>query len=123
MTESGVIAAAASLLERGAIRKIGAILRRRQAGFTENIMVSWAVPCAKVEEVGGLFSAFSGITPCYERPSSFLNRYNPFTTAHLHGKEDESLLNEDVRAIRHLRFHCPAGHRRIQEKKHGVFPT
>lgn len=92
ITEHEAIAATASLLERGAIRKIGAILRHRQAGFTHNIMVAWAIPPRKVEEIGRLFSTFSEVTHCYERSPSFLNRYNLFTMIHLHGKEDESLL-------------------------------
>ena len=92
ITENEALAAAASLLKSGAIRKIGAILRHRQAGFTHNIMVAWAVPEGRVEEAGKLFSTFSEVTHCYERAPSFLNRYNLFTMVHLHGKEDESLL-------------------------------
>lgn len=92
ITENGAIAVAASLLESGAIRKIGAILRHRQAGFTHNIMVAWAIPPNNVEEIGRLFSTFSEVTHCYERSPSFLNRYNLFTMVHLRGKEDESLL-------------------------------
>ncbi len=92
ITENEVLTAAASLIRSGAIRKIGAILRHRQAGFTHNIMVAWAIPSNQVEEIGRLFSTFSEVTHCYERSPSFLNRYNLFTMVHLHGKEDESLL-------------------------------
>jgi len=94
MTEDEVIAIAADLLDRGIIRKIGAIVRHRQAGYLHNVMVVWAVPDGRIEEIGRRFSAFPEVTHCYERKPLFDGRYSLFTMVHLHSQKDESLLKE-----------------------------
>ncbi len=92
MTEAEVISIVTDLLNGGAIRKIGAIVRHRQAGYLHNVMVVWAVPENRIEEIGRKFSAFPEVTHCYERKPLFDGRYSLFTMVHLHKKEDESLL-------------------------------
>jgi DNA-binding Lrp family transcriptional regulator len=94
LTEDKVLSTAAGLLKGGAIRKIGAVVRHRQAGYLHNVMVVWAVPPEKIEEVGKHFSTFPEVTHCYERSPCFNGRYSLFTMVHLHKKEDESLLRK-----------------------------
>jgi len=59
----------AALKASGFIRDFKAILRHRQAGMQANAMVVWAVPEARVEEVGRLLAEEPAVTHCYERPA------------------------------------------------------
>ncbi len=79
------------LKEKGLIRRFGAVLRHRSAGFSENAMVVWSVPEERCEEVGSLLASYREITHCYERTPPLEGIYNIFTMIHLSGgdpKED-----------------------------------
>ena len=92
LTEGEVIKTVKNLLMKGTIRKFGAIIRHRQIGYSNNIMVVWAVPDGKMEEIGKKLAAFSEVTHCYERTPPFAERYNLFTMIHLRTDKDESLV-------------------------------
>ena len=81
------------MIHRGVIRKFGAILRHKKAGYERNFMIIWAVPAKQVEEVGNRMAAIPEITHCYERTPPFLGRFNLFTMVHLKadGKDDDFL--------------------------------
>lgn len=74
-----------SLQERGCLRRIGAVLRHQQAGFTANAMGVWEVPPAEVERVGPIMASFPEVTHCYERPTFPDWPYNLYTM--IHGKD------------------------------------
>jgi len=82
MSEEAALDTIGALLQQGAIRKIGAILRHQRAGITRNAMVIWAVPGERAEETGVVFASFKEITHCYERRPPFQGRYNLFTMIH-----------------------------------------
>ncbi|MBN1612998.1 MAG: Lrp/AsnC family transcriptional regulator [Deltaproteobacteria bacterium] len=92
ITEDEVIATIRSLIGRGLIRRFGAVLGHRRAGFTGNVMVLWAVPAERIEEVGTLLAAFEQVSHCYERDPAFEGKYNLFTMIHLKGLEDRDEL-------------------------------
>jgi siroheme decarboxylase len=77
------------MMERGLIRKFGAIIRHREAGFTGNAMVVWAVPKDRCEQVGQFLSAIPEITHCYERSPAFEGKYNIFSMIHIRNHEIE----------------------------------
>ena len=54
--------------EKGMLRRVGAMLRHRSAGFEANGMSAWKVPADDVERVGELMAAVPEISHCYERP-------------------------------------------------------
>lgn len=82
------------MIRRGVIRKFGAILRHKEAGYERNFMIIWAVPAKQVEEVGNRMAAIPQITHCYERTPPFLGRFNLFTMVHLKANgEDDDFLN------------------------------
>jgi DNA-binding Lrp family transcriptional regulator len=87
--EEEVIAVAENLLERGIIRKFGAILRHQKAGYRKNVMVVWAVPDDRCDEVGTLLAGFAQVTHCYRRLPAFEGRYNLFTMVHMRSEEDK----------------------------------
>ena len=81
--------------ERGLIRKFGAVVRHREAGFTGNAMVVWAVPEDRCEQVGQVLSSFPEITHCYERSPAFEGKYNLFSMIHLRQQD----IEEKIEAI------------------------
>jgi DNA-binding Lrp family transcriptional regulator len=92
ITEDEVIATIESLIGRGFIRRFGAVLGHRRAGFTGNAMVIWAVPSDRIEEVGILLAAFEEVSHCYEREPAFEEKYNLFTMIHLKDAKDRDRL-------------------------------
>jgi DNA-binding Lrp family transcriptional regulator len=88
MTEGEIIAATESLMEKGFIRKFAAILRHQKAGYTRNMMVIWAVPEERCDDVGAVLAGFPQVTHCYRRTPAFEGKYNIFTMVHLHDEND-----------------------------------
>ncbi|AOY74875.1 AsnC family transcriptional regulator [Clostridium formicaceticum] len=74
-------------MDSGILRRIGAVLRHRQAGFTANAMVVWEVEPHRTKEVGTKMATFSEVTHCYERPTHRNWPYNLFTMIHGTNKE------------------------------------
>lgn len=75
------------LMVQGYIRRFGATIRHRISGFQANAMAAWAVPAARVEEVGAQMAAFREVTHCYERQVNETWPYNLYTM--IHGKTQE----------------------------------
>ncbi|QID33488.1 siroheme decarboxylase subunit alpha [Pampinifervens florentissimum] len=71
-----------SLKERGILRRIGAILFHRRAGWIANGMAVWNVEKERVEEVGRFIAGFKGVSHCYERTTNAVWRYNLFSMVH-----------------------------------------
>ena len=78
----------ASMRERGALRRVAAILYHRRAGFSANGMGVWRVPEERVLELGPRMAAFRGISHCYQRPTYPDWPYSVFTMAHGRSKEE-----------------------------------
>jgi len=93
--ESDVIDVLKRLQEEGIMRRFGAVLRHREAGFRDNAMVVWAVPEERCEEVGSLLASYGAITHCYERTPALEGVYNLFTMVHLAGGDQEETSGKD----------------------------
>jgi siroheme decarboxylase len=74
--------------ERGALRRVAAILYHRRAGFSANGMGVWNVPEERIDEIGPRMAAFRGISHCYRRPTYPDWPYSVFTMAHGRSKEE-----------------------------------
>lgn len=98
MTERQVLDGIRRLAASGAIRKFGAIVRHQKAGYTNNLLILWAVPPERIHEVGKTLAAFSEITHCYLREPAFEGRYNVFSMAHLADGGSEALLEKLTQA-------------------------
>jgi DNA-binding Lrp family transcriptional regulator len=96
--EDDVVDGIKGLMKRGIIRKFGAIIHHHRAGFTHNIMVIWAVPEQRCEEVGSIFASFREISHCYERTPPFEEKYNIYTMIHLRGKDQEGFIEKLISA-------------------------
>ncbi len=84
-----------SMVERGMLRRVAAILFHRRAGFSANGMGVWKVPEDKIAEIGPQMAAFRGISHCYQRPTYEDWPYSVFTMAHGRSKEEcDAVLDE-----------------------------
>jgi len=98
LAEENVLEITGQLLEKGLIRKFGAVLRHQKAGYKKNALVVWSVPAQQTEEAGNIFVSFPFVSHCYERKPAFMNKYNIFTMLHSGDKDISSLINEMVNA-------------------------
>lgn len=86
------LAQAQSLLQRGIMRRYGASINHRRAGFQANSMTCWQVSPEKVSAVGQELAALKEVSHCYERKTNPLWSYNIF--AMIHG--DNRQLCQDI---------------------------
>lgn len=87
------------LLNKGFIRKFGAILRHQKAGYKNNALVIWSVPSDQVEKTGKMLSAYGSVSHCYQRNPAFQEKYNVFTMLHSKDKNIPSLINDIANTI------------------------
>ncbi|MBK8335910.1 MAG: AsnC family transcriptional regulator [Sterolibacteriaceae bacterium] len=80
----------AAMIERGAIRRIGAVPNHYALGYTANGMSVWDVADARVDALGEQVGALDFVTHCYRRPRRLpLWPYNLF--AMVHGKSRDEV--------------------------------
>jgi len=82
LTEAAVIDGLQHLLTHGTVRKFGAIVRHRPAGYTRNALVVWAAPPSRIEDVGQALARVPAVSHCYERKPPLAGRYNLFSMMH-----------------------------------------
>jgi DNA-binding Lrp family transcriptional regulator len=87
-----------SMRERGALRRVAAILFHRRAGFSANGMGVWRVPQEQIDEIGPRMAAFRGISHCYQRPTYEDWPYSVFTMAHGRSKEECDAILDSIAA-------------------------
>jgi len=75
-----------SLLRRGIIRRYGASINHRNAGYRANAMTCWDAPADKVDELGCMLASSRHVSHCYERDTNHLWRYNLFAMVHSRDK-------------------------------------
>lgn len=77
-----------SLLQRGIIRRFGASINHRKAGYQANAMTCWSIPRDAVDDFGKKLSSLRGISHCYERRISDGWLYNLFAMIHGRARPD-----------------------------------
>jgi DNA-binding Lrp family transcriptional regulator len=77
-----------SYRDAGMLRRIGAILKHQNAGFTANGMSVWNVPDDQVERVGEIMARQPEVTHSYERPRLPDWPYNVFGMIHAHSEPE-----------------------------------
>lgn len=95
LSEDEFLARARRMKEGGAIRKVGAVLQHRKAGFKANVLIAWRVPSERTDEVCRKFSSHPRVSHCYDRNTAPDWPYNVYTMVHGHSREEcESIANE-----------------------------
>ena len=72
----------------GYIRRIGAALSHRSAGYRGNAMVVWRVPPAICDEIGRRVAAYEEVSHCYRRRPAAGWPYNLYAMVHARSREE-----------------------------------
>ncbi len=88
MDEDYFLAQCQSLKQRRIIRRFGAAVNHRKAGFTANAMTCWVAPPEKIEAAARKLVSQHQVSHCYERKTNPLWSYNLF--AMIHGNSEET---------------------------------
>ena len=90
----------AGLLERGIIRRIGAVPNHYALGYTANGMTVWDVDDAHIDALGARVGALPFVTHCYQRPRHLPDwPYNLFAMVHARSRDDVGALVEAISGV------------------------
>ncbi len=96
-TEQEVISRLQYLIDCGAIKRYGVVVRHKELGYTANGMVVWNIPDDKVDELGTCIGKYSCVTLSYRRPRRLPDwPYNLFTMVHGSDREEVTKKVEDI---------------------------
>jgi DNA-binding Lrp family transcriptional regulator len=96
-TEQDVITRLQRLIDNGAIKRYGVVVRHRELGYTANGMVVWDIPDNRVEELGLCIGRYDCVTLSYRRPRRLPEwPYNLFTMVHGSSRDEVSRKVEDI---------------------------
>lgn len=88
MDEERFLKRCRSLLERGIMRRYGAAVNHRKAGYAANAMACWNVPPEETDKIGQYLASLREVSHCYERKTNPVWPYNLF--AMIHGKSRQT---------------------------------
>ncbi len=90
----------AAMLERGLIRRIGAVANHYRLGYTANGMTVWDVDDARVDALGERIGALPGVTHCYRRTRALPDwPYNLFVMLHGRSRDEVERQADAVAAL------------------------
>jgi len=96
-TEQDVITRLQRLVDNGAIKRYGVVVRHKELGYTANGMVVWDVPDNRVEELGICIGKYACVTLSYRRPRRLPDwPYNLFTMVHGSNREEVTEKVEEI---------------------------
>lgn len=87
-----------NMVERGVIRRIGAVPNHYALGYRSNGMTVWDVPDERVAEVGRRVGALPFVSHCYHRPRRPDWPYTLFAMVHARDREAMNRLVDDIAA-------------------------
>lgn len=77
-----------TLLDTGAIKRLGLVVRHRRLGYTANAMVVWDIPDNRVQALATRMAAAPFVNLCYRRPRRPpVWPYNLFTMIHARDRD------------------------------------
>ncbi|MEG6584213.1 siroheme decarboxylase subunit beta [Dendrosporobacter sp. 1207_IL3150] len=82
--------------QNGQIRKMGAVLRHREVGYSANALCAWIIPNDRIEEIGQFMASKEAITHCYIRAEQPEFRYNLYTMLHGHTRQECKQMAEEL---------------------------
>lgn len=88
VAEEVIVQRIKELKHQQVVRRLAAILRHQNAGFSTNAMVAWRVDSKRADQVGQQLAQSPNVSHCYLRevPESFA--YNLFTMLHARSEEE-----------------------------------
>ena len=94
-----------NMLDKGQIRRIGAVPNHYKLGYKANAMSVWNVSDDKIKELGDQLGALPFVSHCYERPR-FLPEWPYNLFAMLHGKSREEVADKVQQVVELLGEYC-----------------
>jgi DNA-binding Lrp family transcriptional regulator len=92
LSEAEVTSRLARLMDAGAIKRFGVVVRHRELGYRANAMVVWALPEERLAEIGLRIGRLPFVTLCYRRRAHPpVWPYNLYTM--IHGRDRTSVLD------------------------------
>lgn len=82
--------------ETGILKRMGAILYHRKAGFNANAMVVWKINNEDLDKVAKYMTSFSEVSHCYERKPCGSWDYNLYTMIHEMDRESCNKIIETI---------------------------
>lgn len=102
--EQDVISRLQHLIDIGAIKRYGIVVRHKELGYTANGMVVWNIPDEKVDEMGICIGRYSFVTLSYRRPRRLPEwPYNLFTM--VHGCDREEVTRKVAEIVENCNLH------------------
>jgi len=96
-SEESILSRLKSLINNGAIKRYGVVVRHKELGYTDNGMVVWDIPDDRVEEFGLCIGKYSCVTLSYRRPRRLPQwPYNLFTMVHGSSREEVKQKVEEI---------------------------
>ena len=91
--------------ELGLIRRFGASIRHRLAGFTANGMAVFEIEPERIDEAGNLLAQYAEVSHCYHRRTAPDWPYNLFAMTHCQSaRQLDDLIKQMVRQIEPKRY-------------------
>jgi len=101
-----LLARVQAMLDRGVIRRIGAVPNHYAIGYTANGMSVWDIADERVDAVGEFIGALDAVTHCYRRPRRLpWWPYNLF--AMVHGRSREAVTQQIVEIAARIEARYP----------------
>lgn len=88
ITEEELLTHITAMREEKKIRKMGAVLRHREVGFTANCLCVWNVLDERVDEVAKRMAEHPRVSHCYDRNRTDDWQYNLYTMIHGYSREE-----------------------------------
>lgn len=99
VSEAEVLGTLGAMLERGAIRRIGAVPNHYALGYKANGMAVFDVADEQIAELGPVVGAFDFVSHCYRRPRHPpLWPYNLFAMVHARSRDAVEAKVRQIRA-------------------------
>ncbi len=108
------------LLASGVVRRVAAIVDQRRVGLTGNVLVAWATPRERADEVGQHLAGQPEVTHCYLRATARDWPYNLY--AMIHGPDQASCRRLVDQVTRDLQLPPPAVLSTVRELKRAPLP-
>lgn len=96
MTEDELLSRLQWFKETVMLRRVGAVLSHRRAGYTGNVLCAWRVPADQVEEAGRLMASFPQASHVYQRPVYPDWPYNIYTMIHGRSRQECEAVVEEI---------------------------
>ena len=82
MGEDEFLSRLKKLKEQGILRRVGAVLQHRKAGFSANALCAWQVESNRLDTVGEAVSRVEAVSHCYSRETATDWPYNFYVMIH-----------------------------------------